>query len=213
MPRRPRVFIPGMTQHIIQRGNNRADLFRRPSDFVVYVQCARQASLRWSLEIHAYVLMTNHVHLMVTAPSASALPRAMQAIGSRYVSYFNGQYSRTGTLFEGRYKSFVVDDENYWTACMRYIELNPIRAGLVRHPADYRWSSYRAHALGAADPLLTEHPVYRELGTSERDRCRCWQAFCAEGIADTELEELRGMRTGRVVKKLAVSEATQGSDP
>ena len=142
MPRRPRVFIPGMTQHIIQRGNNRADLFRRPSDFVVYVQCARQASLRWSLEIHAYVLMTNHVHLMVTAPSASALPRAMQAIGSRYVSYFNGQYSRTGTLFEGRYKSFVIDDESYWTACMRYIELNPIRAGLVRHPADYRWSSY-----------------------------------------------------------------------
>ena len=189
-------------------------MFRRPSDFLVYVQCIRDGFLRSSVEVHAYVLMTNHVHLMATSPNALALPRAMQMISSRYVSYFNARYNRTGTLFEGRYRSIVVDDENYWTACMRYIELNPIRAGLVRDPGDYRWSSYRAHAMGAADPLVTEHPVYQALGNSEGERCRCWKAFCAQGIPDTELGELRDMiQSGRIVKSIVVPKVPEGSEP
>ena len=146
---------------------------------------------------------------MVTAPSASALPRAMQVIGSRYVPYFNSRYNRTGTLFEGRYRSIAVYDERYWAACMRYIELNPVRAGLVRHPAEYRWSSYRAHALGRADSLLTDHAVFRGLGNAGIDRCHFWESFCAQGIADAELRKIREMIHSGVATQPVTSAASE----
>jgi putative transposase len=134
MPRRHRVFIEGTSHHVIQRGNNRIDIFRSPSDYKVFLSFVRKASLRYRIDVHAYVLMTNHVHLMVTPATATALPRAMQAVGRRYVPYFNERYKRTGSLFEGRYRSLVIDEESYWVTCMRYVELNPVRAGLVDRP-------------------------------------------------------------------------------
>jgi putative transposase len=143
------------------------------------------------LSIHAYVLMTNHFHLLVTPSAAGSLPRAMQTIGGRYVPYFNERYRRTGGLFEGRYRSTVVTDERYLMTCMRYIELNPVRAGLVMHPASYRWSSYRTHTRGDANAVLTAHEVYTRLGLAGIDRRRAWQAFCSQGVPDAELHELR----------------------
>lgn len=194
-----------MTQHVIQRGNNRGDIFRSLSDYEVFICAMRDALRRYRLDIHAYVLMTNHVHLMVTPMTRNAVPSAMQAIGRRYVPYFNQRYERTGGLFEGRYRSMIVGDESYWITCMRYIELNPVRAGLVATPETYRWSSYRAHAMGIADTLLTEHPMYIRLGETSIDRCRSWQTFCAEGIAETELAEIRAAaHTGSVLRRLVL---------
>lgn len=203
MPRQPRMFISGMTQHVMQRGNNRTDMFRCPFDYGVFVHLVREASLRFAVQVHAYVLMTNHVHLMMTPPSREALSRAMQSVGRRYVRYFNDRYTRTGTLFEGRYRSVLVDAESYWITCMRYVELNPVRAGLVDHPAQYRWSSYRAHANGTPDGLLVDHPVYHGLGNTTLERCRSWTAICAQGTPLAELDELRRMiRTGQVRNKI-----------
>lgn len=214
MPRQPRIFISGMTQHVMQRGNNRTDLFRCPFDYGVFVHVVREASLRFGVQVHAYVLMTNHVHLMVTPPNGEALSRAMQAIGRRYVRYFNDRYTRTGTLFEGRYRSVLVDAETYWITCMRYVELNPVRAGLVDHPAQYRWSSYRAHATGIPDRLLSDHHIYQGLGNSTVERCRSWTAICAAGTPPTELEELRRMiQSGRVLKRIVLDDVAEGQIP
>lgn len=203
-----------MTQHVMQRGNNRTDIFRCPFDYDLFVRVVGEASVRFGVEVHAYVLMTNHVHLMVTPPSGEALSRAMQAVGRRYVRYFNDRYERSGTLFEGRYRSVLVDQETYWITCMRYIELNPVRAGLVDHPAQYRWSSYRAHATGIPDRLLAEHAVYRGLGHSPPERCRSWTAICSQGTPGEELDELRRMiNSGRILTKIVVTDEKTGSDP
>jgi len=208
MPRRLRIFIPGMTQHVIQRGNNRTDIFGSPSDYEVFACAMCEALRRYRLDLHAYVLMTNHVHLMVTPVTPTDIPAAMQAIGRRYVPYFNQRYERTGGLFEGRYRSMIVDDESYWVTCMRYIELNPVRAGLVTRPEAYRWSSYRAHGMEVRDALLTEHPMYVRLGDTSVDRCRSWRAFCAQGIPEAELTEIRqAAQTGRVLGRLILPES------
>jgi len=135
--------------------------------------------------------MPNHVHFMITSPTAAALAAAMQTIGRRYVPYFNRRYQRTGGLFEGRYRSVLVDEECYWVTCMRYIELNPVRAGLVSTPEAYRWTSYQAHAMGLPDVLLTEHSLYLRLGETLPERSHSWRGFCAQGIPDGELLEMR----------------------
>jgi putative transposase len=192
MPRRHRVFIEGTSHHVIQRGNNRIDIFRSPSDYKVFLSFVREAALRYRIDVHAYVLMTNHVHLMVTPATATALPRAMQAFGRRYVPYFNERYKRSGSLFEGRYRSLVIDEDSYWVTCMRYVELNPVRAGLVDRPETYRWSSYRSHATGTPDAVLTDHYMYTRLGDTAGERCRSWRAICAQCISEAELTEIRG---------------------
>jgi putative transposase len=135
--------------------------------------------------------MPNHVHFMTTPPTSDAIPAAMQAIGRRYVPFFNRRHRRTGALFEGRYRSFVVDNERYWMTCMRYIELNPVRAGLAATAGAYRWTSYRAHALGAPDLVVADHPVYLQLGTTPAERSHSWQAFCADDIPESELSAIR----------------------
>ena len=192
MSRMPRIFIDGMTQHVIQRGNNRSDIFKSVADYEMFSDCLQEASIRCGFRIHAYVLMTNHFHVMATGETAGSIPRAMQAIGRRYVPYFNRRYSRTGTLFEGRYRSILLGDERYWYACLRYVEMNPVRAGLVETPDLYRWSSYRAHALGIRNAVLTEHPLYLRLGETAPQRELCWRIICANDKGQTLCQSATG---------------------
>ena len=150
MARLGRYLLPEQPLHVIQRGNNRAPIFFGVEDYARYRAWLAAAAAEYGCAIHAYVLMTNHVHLLVTPRQAESLPRAMQSLGRRYVRYVNAAYHRTGTLWEGRYRAAPIDSEAYLLACSRYIELNPVRAGMVRHPRDYRWSSWHANAQGAA---------------------------------------------------------------
>jgi putative transposase len=186
-----RYFVDGLTLHVIQRGNNRGHIFRAPSDYDVFLLTLRHAVDRYGLHVHAYVLMNNHFHLMVTPTSAFALPRAMQSIGRRYVRFFNQRYERTGGLWEGRHKTALVHDERYWLTCMRYVELNPVRAGMVSSPEQYKWSSYKTHAFGARDPLVSEHPVYTGLGNTPEHRQQTWRGICDSPTAPEQLQHIR----------------------
>ena len=166
-------------------------MFRAPHDYRFFLEVIRDASERCRVDIHGYVLMTNHTHFIVTPSTASSLPRMMKRIGEIYVPSFNRQYERTGTLCEGRYRGSLIEDEKYWLTCLRYIELNPVRAGLVSSPELYEWSSYRAHAFGRQDPLLTPHPLFLALGGTPGDRQRGWQATCGAAIDDDTLTTIR----------------------
>lgn len=191
MARLPRIGAPGIPQHIIQRGNNRQACFGSDRDFAAYAhwleECARQSGVA----IHAWVFMTNHVHLLATPETANAVSQMMQTLGRRYVRYFNRSYQRTGTLWEGRFKSCAVDAENYLLICQRYIELNPVRAGMVSHPGDYPWSSYRANGLGHAAKLWTPHQSYCELGRSAADRAAAYRALFAGQMDSALVKQIR----------------------
>lgn len=160
MARLPRICPPGIPQHIIQRGNNRQVCFASEEDFAAYAHWLEQYSREYQVAIHAWVFMTNHVHLLVTPEREDSVSRMMQTLGRHYVRYFNYSYKRSGTLWEGRFKSCLVEEENYLLICQRYIELNPVRAGMVGSPADYSWSSYRANGLSKPAKLLTPHHIY-----------------------------------------------------
>ncbi len=170
MARQPRIDLPGIAQHVIQRGNDRQPCFFRDIDRLRYLQDLREITLTRDCAVHAYVLMTNHVHLLVTPNEAGAISRVMQSLGRRYVRYINDAYGRTGTLWEGRYKSRLIADDAHLLRCYRYIELNPVRARMVTSADEYAWSSYRCNALGHADPLIRSHACYRRLGTTDGER-------------------------------------------
>ena len=155
--------------HIVHRGHSRGPTFRGDDDCRHYLETLRKASRDSGCAVHAYVLMTNHVHLLLTPEDASGPARVMQAIGRQYVRYVNRRYGRSGTLWEGRFRSSVVGSERYLFACSRYIELNPVRAAMVSHPDQYRWSSYHRNAYGEADELITPHVSYRAIGASAAD--------------------------------------------
>jgi len=191
MARLPRYVVPGQPQHVIQRGNNRSAMFVATADYLYFLECLAAACTRHRCALHAYVLMTNHVHLLLTPGTASGIPKVMQSVGGRYVRYFNSVYARTGTLWEGRYRATVVDSARYLMECYRYIELNPVRAGMVADPARYPWSSHGAHALGTPDPLLDPHAIYRALGADDAARRAAYRAFCS-GPAD--LATIRAIR-------------------
>jgi putative transposase len=195
-----RLQIAGLTQHVLNRGNNRCDIFRADKDYACFLAFLRDAAREYRLDVHSYTLMTNHFHLVATPRLATAVSMAMQVAQSRYVGYFNRRYSRTGTLFEGPFKSMFIDSETYWFTCMRYVELNPIRAGLVSEPADYRWSSYRANALGLEDDLIVPHPLYVALGKSPASRQHGWRELCREALSSEQLFEIRDVvRRGGVL--------------
>lgn len=175
----------------MQRGNGRGDIFRSAGDYELFLVALATAAKRFQLSIHAYVLMTNHFHLLATPAGASSIAHTMQTVGRRYVPYFNQQYGRSGGLFEGRYRSTIVGDERYLMTCMRYIDLNPVRARIVDRPESYRWSSYNAHAMGTTDVLVTTHDVYDRLASTATDLRGCWRTFCAQGVTDAELQHLR----------------------
>jgi putative transposase len=191
MPRLPRLIAPGQPHHVIQRGNNRQPIFADPGDYRAYLEWLEEASERFGLQVHAYVLMINHVHLLITPEHRESIGRSLQSVGRCYVQYFNYYSGRTGTLWEGRYRSTVIEAEDYLLACSRYMELNPVRAGLVRSPAHYRWSSYRCNAQGKADALLSSHPVYKRLGRSRAGRVEAYRALFRHALGDSIVEDLR----------------------
>lgn len=200
MARQPRLSLPSYPHHVIQRGNNRQPIFLASKDYEVFLECLREAKRKCRARLYAYVLMTNHVHLLVEPEHKGDLGRFMQSVGRRYVRYINDTYERTGTLWEGRFKSAVVSRDEYLIACSRYIELNPVRAGMVGHPRDYRWSSYRGRALGQPDPLLDEDPWYVSLGNSTTDRARVYADWLEASIVDKEWELIRrATQQGRAV--------------
>lgn len=172
MPRQPRFCPPGMPQHLIQRGNNRQVCFNLDEDMAAYAHWLHDYAVRHRVAIHAWVFMTNHVHLLVTPETTDGLSRLMQSLGRHYVRHYNQRYRRSGTLWEGRFKSCLVQTEDYLLQCYRYIELNPVRAGMVNDPAEYPWSSYRCNALGVESRLLTLHDEYLKLGREPVERQR-----------------------------------------
>jgi putative transposase len=191
MARLPRFFAPGYPLHIIQRGNNRDAIFRGTPDYVLFLDCLERAAALHGLAIHAYVLMTNHIHLLATPSDAMSAPNTMQSVGRRYVQYFNVVHRRTGTLWEGRYRATIVDAEAYLLTCMRYIELNPVRAGIVEHPSSYFWSSYRGNAEGQSDRLLSPSDVYRRLGRSAVQRQSAYRLLFSTHFEGRELDSIR----------------------
>lgn len=191
MPRRARIRFPGIPQHVIQRGNNRAACFFADDDYRYYLQCLSEGTQRYGCAVHAYVLMTNHVHLLVTPETEEGLSRMMRYLGSRYVQYVNYVYRRSGTLWEGRFKSNLIDSERYLLTCYRYIELNPVRAGMVSGPADYPWSSYAAHAMGIRDQLLQDHPLYRALGDTAAARQTAYRDLFRAQVDEAAINTIR----------------------
>ena len=191
MPRRPRIQLPGLPQHLVQRGVNREPCFFAEEDYHCYLHWLKKSAADYRCAVHAYVLMTNHVHLLVTPKTPEGISRLMQSVGRRYVQYINRTYKRTGTLWEGRYKSCVVQEAHYFLLCSRYIELNPVRAGMVADPGLYRWSSYRHNGLGHADERLTPHAEYLALGASNQDRLAHYRSQFRSQLDEEALLDIR----------------------
>lgn len=181
----------GLTVHITHRGNNRTATYLASSDYEAFLWFLRFAAMRYEVSIHAYALMSNHFHVMATPMSSTALSRMMQSLGRQYVRYFNDRHGRTGTLWEGRYRMALITDERYWLTCMRYVEMNPVRAGIVTSPGSYRWSSYRTHALGAGNPLLTSHALFDQLASTPSRRQEAWRRICRTSLPSEQVECLR----------------------
>ncbi len=194
MARLPRYVIPGQPQHIIQRGNNRQAIFAADADYRFFRDALVEAAARHGLAIHAYVWMTNHVHLLATPTLEDSIGKTFQSVGRRYVQYFNHAYKRSGTLWEGRYRATVVDSERYLLTLMRYIELNPVRAGMVDAPQAYPWSSYRRNALGKGGPnadWLAPHEQYARLGRDDAARQKAYRALFDAAIDRDDLAAIR----------------------
>jgi putative transposase len=191
MPRQPRYFLPDIPQHVVARGVDRQAVFFGVQDYTLYLHALREAANDSQCQVHAYVLMTNHVHLLLTPRRERGLPLMMQAMGRTYAQRLNARYNRTGTLWEGRYKASPVQSDEYLLACQRYIELNPVRAGLVEAPGDYPYSSYRYHALGKADPRLTPHPLYTGLDSDRANRQKAYRSLFRSALSNEQLKRIR----------------------
>jgi putative transposase len=191
MGRMPRFDLPGIAQHVVQRGKNRLPCFLDDADRLRYLTLLGDVALRYGVRVHAYVLMSNHVHLLVTPDEKSAVSRAMQTLGRNYASYFNVRHDRTGTLWEGRFKSCLVDSEAYVLRCYRYIELNPVRAWMVERPEDYAWSSHRANLGLVSSAMLSPHAEFARLGPEAESRGRAYAALVAAGLSDDLLHDIR----------------------
>ncbi len=191
MARLPRLCLPDIPQHIIQRGTNRQACFTSEKDMAAYISWLDEAASKYHVAIHAWVLMTNHVHLLATPTTRDGISRMMQTLGRYYVRYFNQAYCRTGTLWEGRFKSCVVDAEAYLLKCQRYIELNPVRAGMVSFPQEYKWSSYRANGIGRPIKPWTPHPTYLALGPTTQKRTEAYRTLFLGQIDVKVIDEIR----------------------
>ena len=190
MARLPRLTLPGYAHHVIQRGNNRQPIFAHAENHQALLALLDESATRFDVEVHAYVLMANHFHLLVTPRSGDGLPLMMQAVGRRYVRYFNDLQGRTGTLWEGRYRSTVIEAERYLLPCMTYIDLNPVRAGMVAHAADYPWSSYGHYTGQRIDKLITPHPLFWELGNTPFAREAAYADMVRTGLSSVQQTEL-----------------------
>lgn len=191
MPRRPRIHVDKVPLHIVQRGHNREPCFFAEEDYHAYLHWLGEALRENNCTLHAYALMTNHVHLLLTPSKAAAVPKLMISLGRRYVQYINVSYRRTGTLWDSRYKSSLIEAETYLLGCMRYIELNPVRAAMVDDPAHYRWTSYHANGLGKADALVSPHPLYLALAGAEAERLTTYRALFRTELDQAAIDDLR----------------------
>lgn len=190
MARLPRLTIPHYPHHIIQRGNNRQAIFGTTADYELLLGLIDEHARKQHVAVHGYVLMSNHFHLLATPETEEGIPQMMQAVGRRYVRNFNLRHARTGTLWEGRYKSTLIQAERYLLACMVYMDLNPVRAGMVQDPAEYRWSSHLHYIGRRSDKLITPHPLYWELGNTPFARDEAYGALVRAGISESEKQAL-----------------------
>jgi putative transposase len=191
MARLPRLNLAGIPQHVVQRGNNRQVSFFAEQDYAVYLDKLKDYAKKYQVNVHAFVLMTNHVHLLMSPETDKGVSQLMQSLGRYYVMYINKTYQRTGTLWEGRYKSTLVDSDNYFLLVSRYIELNPVRANMVEHPAEYPWSSYHGNALNKDVELLSPHHCYLSLGASKEARKQAYKYLFKHHIPELTLQKIR----------------------
>jgi putative transposase len=196
MPRRARVSLPGVPLHLIQRSNNRSVCFYADEDYQFYLQHLAEQADKHGCAIHAWCLMTNHVHLLLTPHRAESVGLLMKGLGQRYVQYINRTYRRSGTLWEGRFRSCLVQDDAYLLSCYRYIEVNPVRAGMVEHPAEYRWSSYRANAQAERHLLCKPHPLYIAHGNSPEARASAYRELFRHELDPGLVDQLRAATNG-----------------
>jgi putative transposase len=202
MPRRARAVLPGFALHVVQRGINRNPCFLNDGDFAAYLKLLSEFSTRFNCAVHAYCLMTNHVHLLVTPRAADSCSLLMKNVGQCHVQRVNHRLGRSGTLWEGRFHSCLVNTDSYVLACYRYIELNPVRAGMVSSPDQYRWSSYATNAHGIPNALLTAHSAYEALAEQSDLRARAYKDLCMSAPAPLIVEEIRtATRIGCVAGK------------
>jgi putative transposase len=219
MARLPRYSIINQPQHILQQGRDGQQIFFEDQDYQYFHDCLDAAAYNYQLEVHAYVLMPDHVHILATPGNTDSISRTTQSIGRNYVQYFNECYSGSGTLWEGRYRATVVESRQYLLACSRYIELNPVRNGLVSKPTDYRWSSYAHNALGKVDEMITAHKQYQQLGDDDKSRVKAYRAMFKQNLSAEMVQEitdatLKGWVLGdskfaRKIEKLSGRRATQ----
>lgn len=197
MPRQLRFVVPGIAAHITQRGHNGADCFRRDNDYLLYLLHLRELSEKHGCAVHAYCLMTNHVHILLTPSSQQACTNLMRDLGQRYVQYFNRQYGRIGTLWQGRYWANIAQSARYVLGCYRYIERNPVQARVVNSPGAYPWSSYAANTGARQDGLITPHAEYLALGSDAERRHACYARLVEDAMEPSLLQEIgEAMSTG-----------------
>jgi len=190
MPRRARKYIPGLPYHIVQRGNNREACFIELDNYLFYLELWRTLSERYGVSVHAYCLMTNHIHFLVTPDTDAAISNTMKVVGSRYAQYINLKYKRTGTLWEGRHRSSLVQSEKYLLTCYRYIELNPVRAMMVQRPEEYKWSSYGVNAWGDQS-WLVPHAEYLALGKRQEECCHAYRELFKTHLSEEKIHLIR----------------------
>ena len=186
-----RIFIAGISVHVIRRGNNRAPIFTDDYDRELFLALLELGVKRYHVAVHGYVLMTNHYHLIASPSDADGLRRTMQDLGREYVLRYNRRHGRIGTLWTGKYRAIPIRDERYWLTCLRYIEQNPVRAQIAPTAGDYRWSSFRCHALGERHDWLARHPVYDALGSTDVERQSAYRALSLENLADADMVRQR----------------------
>lgn len=191
MSRRPRMYLPGIPAHVVQRGNNREPSFFSEEDYGYYLDCLKRGLCRYRIKLHAYVLMTNHVHLLMTPEDEQGISRLMALVGKDYVMHINKTYRRSGTLWEGRHKASLIDGEDYLLHCYKYIELNPVRTGMAITPEDYPWSSYFHHAWGGEDALIEDHDLYHALGKTDNERQYNYRELFKVALSDHDLHLIR----------------------
>jgi putative transposase len=214
MARLPRLVIPNQPHHVIQQGNDLQAIFRDTADYIAFINWLRDASRQFKVAIHAYVLMTNHLHILASPTDEPGLSKMMQWIGRHYVPYFNHKYERTGTLWQGRYKASVIDAERYFMTCCVYIELNPVRSHMVTLPGDYSWSSYQHHVGIKSDPVITDHSLYWALGNTPFDREVAYKELTERGVNEEDVAALteatlKGWAIGSEKFKSALERQTQ----
>jgi putative transposase len=199
MPRRARLSLPGIPWHIIQRGNNRSACFYADDDCRVYLDTLKEQTVKYGCKVHAYVLMTNHVHLLITPEKKDSAALLMKHLGQRYVQYINRKYKRSGTLWEGRFRSCLTQSSDYVLACYRYIELNPVRASMVLHPREYPWSSYCVNAEAKASDLITPHEEYIALADSNQSRRQAYRELFNTNLDSDVMNDIRTSTNGNFV--------------